>query len=225
MRSDREAAVAVLVDETAERDRRVVGEALRRETRFRRRAFRDDVRGGRGRRGAGPRGTKLPRRRRRGSRRRGRRSTADAEVARAEGTRRENARDAPRRRRRRRRPGERGRGGGPVFATGSRRARGFDVRLDRRERVRGSTRRLERPADATEGSVGARAGHRGRGGSGASRGVRAGGRGGDGPTRAPPRRSRSRVAGQRVVRGSFPGGGPGQRRAGSSGRRPSTSVG
>ena len=34
MRSDREAAVAVLVDETAERDRRVVGEALRRETRF-----------------------------------------------------------------------------------------------------------------------------------------------------------------------------------------------
>ena len=34
MRSDREAAVAVLVDESAERDRRVVGEALRRETRF-----------------------------------------------------------------------------------------------------------------------------------------------------------------------------------------------
>ena len=34
MRSDREAAVAVLVDESAERDRRVFGEALRRETRF-----------------------------------------------------------------------------------------------------------------------------------------------------------------------------------------------
>ena len=34
MRSDREAAVAVLVDESAERDRRVLGEALRRETRF-----------------------------------------------------------------------------------------------------------------------------------------------------------------------------------------------
>ena len=34
MRSDREAAVALLVDESAERDRRVVGEALRRETRF-----------------------------------------------------------------------------------------------------------------------------------------------------------------------------------------------
>ena len=34
MRSDREAAVAVLVDESAERDRRVFGEALRREARF-----------------------------------------------------------------------------------------------------------------------------------------------------------------------------------------------
>ncbi len=34
MRSDREAAVAVLIDESAERDRRVFGEALRRETRF-----------------------------------------------------------------------------------------------------------------------------------------------------------------------------------------------
>ena len=51
----------------------------------------------------------------------------------------------------------------------------LDVRLDRAGlRVRGSTRRLERPVDAIErGSVGARAGHRGRGGSGAARGVRA----------------------------------------------------
>ena len=207
MRSDREAAVAVLVDESAERDRRVVGEALRRETRF----GGDEgsrgggVRGGRGRRGAGPAG--------RNYRDDDDGDRNDEDVVRPPTPRsrapREPAartRDVPRRRRQRQRRAEdlgseeedrylrAGLTTGREASTCASTAPGTRPRFD-------SAARATRPT-RPKGSVGARAGHRGRGGSGAC-GASAGWAAAA-SARAPPAVS-VRVAGQRVSVRPFPG--------------------